>query len=112
MIDRIKVYSRLHPLGTALPIRVYDAEGWPLPWYLRRFSNVLYSANVPENPSRGDLIIVTTAQEDRLRPLVESTHTVDNYYGLRHEYLVTLFVENGLWERFLESVTLPPDPAQ
>ncbi len=108
LIDRVEVYSRLHTLGKGLPIRVHDAEGWPLPWYFRRYSDVLYSATVPGRPPTGDLIIVTTTEEDLLRPYVESSHTIDNYYGLRHEYLVTLFVENGLWERFLDSMTSSP----
>ncbi|HUF63830.1 MAG TPA: flippase activity-associated protein Agl23 [Verrucomicrobiales bacterium] len=108
LIDRVDIYSRLHPSGKALPIRVYDAEGWPLPWYFRRYSDVLYSATVPDQPSAGDLVIVTTTEEDLFRPFVETSHTVDNYYGLRHDYLVTLFVENGLWDRFLTSMTSPP----
>ncbi len=54
------------PMGTALPVRFYTENRWPLPWYLRDYPGVLYLKKVPYKVS-GDVLIFGPEQEPDVR---------------------------------------------
>lgn len=105
MVKRIQDLSRLHPDGRRLLIEVVTGpyEAWPLPWYLRRFERVGYWNEV-EAAGKLDLapLIIssppfTAEVEARLLE-----HYQSEYYGLRPEVPLILYIEPGLWARFMQ----------
>ena len=52
--------------GKAIAIRFYTGNRWPLPWYLRDYTDVLWGKEVPADPS-GDVLICDPAGEKELR---------------------------------------------
>jgi len=103
MAARIRALSALHADRANMLIQVIAPphEQWPLPWYLRTMPQVGYWALVTDVPvlaapvivaSRGNVEAVDAALGDRY---------VSEFFGVRPEVLVTLYVERGLWERFL-----------
>lgn len=64
--------------GTALAIRFYTGNRWPLPWYLREYTNVLYLNEVPKEPE-GEVLLCDPAQEQKLRASLPGKY-------LRREY--------------------------
>lgn len=51
--------------GKAIAVRFYTGNRWPLPWYLRDYTNVLWGQEIPADPS-GDVLICDPAQEKEL----------------------------------------------
>jgi predicted membrane-bound mannosyltransferase len=110
MVERIQDLSRLHPDGPRLLIKVVTGpyEAWPLPWYLRRFERVGYwnEVGAAGNMDQVPLIISTPPftgdLEDRLPEIYQS-----EFYGLRPEVPLILYIEPGLWERFMQQRRKP-----
>lgn len=60
--------------GKAVAIRFYTANRWPLPWYLRDYTDVLWGQQIPADPS-GDVLICDPAQEKELRSRLRGSYT-------------------------------------
>lgn len=52
--------------GKGIAIRFYTANRWPLPWYLRDYTNVLWGEEIPGDPS-GDVLVCDPTLEEELR---------------------------------------------
>ena len=80
-------------------------EPWPLPWYLRTMPDVGYWA-VAGDPvaMRAPVIVASTDFTGALESLGD--RYVSEFFGVRPEVLVTLYVERGLWDRFLARAAL------
>jgi predicted membrane-bound mannosyltransferase len=64
---RIGALARAHPLGTSMPIQIISRENiWPLPWYLRRFSEVRYWNGVSDEVPNAPVILATPDMEAAL----------------------------------------------
>ncbi len=99
LAERVERLARLHPDGDGMLVRVIAADPWPLPWYLRRLANVGYWAEAPEEISAP--VVITSAPVDRrLDRRFAATHHVQ-LYGLRPPVVLAMFVELGLWRRFV-----------
>ena len=100
--ERIEALAHVHPDGVKMTVQVMapKADYWPLPWYLRRLEGVGYWS-VP--PVKLDAPVIVAAPEfvGELRLELKDKYQV-NAYGLRPGVLVWLYVEEGLWRRFLE----------
>ena len=107
LAQRVKALATLHPQGPYMPIRVYDPEGWPLPWYLRGFQgkNIRYAGKLPDTISSAAVLIINTEWESAALEKLGGGYDSHGYYGLRDGYLVTVIVENGLWQRYVDSVS-------
>ena len=77
-----------------------DAYYWPLPWYLRRFSQVGYWNGLPADPAVPLLIASPRYDADLTRQL-DATHLMTGYYAVRPNVLAQLWVRMDLWEAHL-----------
>ena len=67
IVGRLKDLARAHPDGLSMPIQVISRENlWPLPWYLRGFSNVAWWNGVSETAPNAPVILVTPDMEEAL----------------------------------------------
>ena len=103
MAARIRDLAALHPDGARMQVSVIAPayEQWPLPWYLRTMPNVGYWA-VPGDALALQAPVIVSSMEHT--PVLDGTlgdRYVPEFFGLRPDVLLTLYVERGLWERFL-----------
>lgn len=83
------------PQGKALAIRFYTGNRWPLPWYLRDHTAVLYSNEVPRDPE-GDVLICEPGQEQELRRRLRGRY-LRRQYTLRHKVELVVYVSARVW---------------
>ena len=93
----------VHPAGRGMPMKVMasGSDYWPLPWYLRRFESVGYWDAVPGDPDAAVIVTSPDLQEGLDARLKDSYQT--QYFGLRPEVLVMVYVEQDLWDAFVAS---------
>ena len=102
LVTRIEDIAEVHEAGTAMRIDVVapDDDYWPLPWSLRRFSQVGYYNTLP-----GDLdapmIIAAIEYEKVLSAQLGDTYQVD-FVGLRPDVLMLSYTRRDLWDVFIE----------
>ena len=103
MATRIRELAAVHPDGSGMQVSVIAPtyEQWPLPWYLRSMPHVGYWT------APGDALAlqapVVVASMDHT-PVLDGTledRYVSEFFGLRPGVLMALYVERGLWDRFL-----------
>ena len=109
--DYLKLVKRVDDIAAVLPDRDKSLikivcgpyETWPLPWSLRRFVNVGYWPDAAAAGGFEDaaLVIASEEQAARFRPLIADKFH-EEFYGLRPDVLLALFVRNDAWERFLD----------
>jgi uncharacterized protein (TIGR03663 family) len=108
LIHRVEDLAALHPDGEQMLIKVIAGpyETWPLPWYLRRFNRVGYWADAGEagGPGEAAVIISDTEQAGPLDILLNGSF-ISEYYELRPNVFLVLFIRSDLWENFLKSRT-------
>jgi uncharacterized protein (TIGR03663 family) len=106
MAARIRALAALHPDGALTRVSVIAPphEQWPLPWYLRSMPNVGYWTE-PTDPNALSAPIVVGAM-DRTGTLDAAFGDgyVSEFFGLRPEVLLALYVERDLWDRYLSTV--------
>ena len=106
LVARINDLTALHPDRDRMLVKVVAGpyEQWPLPWYLRRMQRVGYWPRAEDAGRLDDAAVVVASQENAaaVEAALGDTH-VSEFYGLRPEVILTLFIERGLWERFLAS---------
>ncbi len=106
LVRRVEEIARIAPEGAAILIKVVcdPYEMWPLPWSLRRFGRVGYWSDAERAGGAGGAAIVVASQDQaaRLEPLLKDGY-FSEYYGLRPEVLLTVYIRRDLWERFVEA---------
>jgi uncharacterized protein (TIGR03663 family) len=102
MATRIRELAALHPAAEHMQVSVIASpyEQWPLPWYLRTMPNVGYWT-VAGDPvaMRAPVIVASTDFTGALESLGD--RYVSEFFGLRPEVPLALYVDRGLWEQFL-----------
>ena len=116
MATRIRELAALHPDGARMQVSVIAPphEQWPLPWYLRTMPHVGYwTAAGDALALQAPVIVASTDQADVLDRALGDGY-VSEFFGLRPEVLLTLYIERRLWERFLARVARggPATPRQ
>jgi hypothetical protein len=78
-------------------------ETWPLPWYLRRYERVGYWPDWRDVGGFDDALLVIASQDqaEKIRPAIHDKFQSE-YYGLRPDVLLTLFIRNDLWDLFMK----------
>jgi uncharacterized protein (TIGR03663 family) len=106
MATRIRVLAGLHPDKAQMPVSVMASpyEQWPLPWYLRAMPQVGYWARPGDPLAFTAPVIVASIEYTPVLDVSLGDRYVSEFYGLRPDVLQALYVERGLWERFLTSV--------
>ena len=107
---RIQELAALHPDRRAMLVKVLAGpyEQWPMPWYLRKLTRVGYWSQAAEAAPLNDASVLVASQENV--PAVDAMlgdRYVSEFYGLRPGVLLTVYVERGLWERYLAGHSAP-----
>jgi uncharacterized protein (TIGR03663 family) len=108
MAARIRDLAALHRDGARMLVMVVAPphEQWPLPWYLRAMPHVGYWANASEVPELTAPVIVASMGNAEKLDAALGDRYVSEFFGVRPEVLVTLYVERELWDRFLATAQL------
>jgi uncharacterized protein (TIGR03663 family) len=108
MAARIRELSARHPDAGRMRVSVIAApyEQWPLPWYLRAMPHVGYWTEPGDPVALQAPVIVASMEHTAGLDARLGDRYVSEFYGLRPEVLLALYVERGLWERFLARAAL------
>jgi uncharacterized protein (TIGR03663 family) len=103
MATRIRELARLHPDAARMQVSVIAPphEQWPLPWYLRTMPNVGYWTAPVEPLALQAPVIVASSDNVNALDAALGDRYVSEFFGLRPEVLLSLYIERGLWDRFL-----------
>lgn len=105
LVRRIEALAAVRPEGRRMLIQTvagpYDT--WPLPWYLRGFTNVGYWPDAASAGAVGDApVVVASADQAGAVGALLGNGYHSEFYGLRPDVLLCLFVRNDLWDRYLD----------
>jgi uncharacterized protein (TIGR03663 family) len=106
LTSRVTDLASRHPDGRGMLVKVIAGpyEQWPFPWYARDLTRVGYWSRAAEaGPLDGVPVIVASQENADAVDAVVGDRYVSEFYGLRPGVLLTLYVERGLWDRFMES---------
>jgi uncharacterized protein (TIGR03663 family) len=108
MATRIRALAALHPDGARMQVSVIAPphEQWPLPWYLRAMPHVGYWTAPGDALAVPAPVVVASMDHTAVLDGAFGDRYVSEFFGLRPEVLLTLYVERGLWERFLARAAL------
>jgi uncharacterized protein (TIGR03663 family) len=104
LVTRVAEVSAVHPDRARMLVAVVAGpyEQWPLPWYLRRMERVGYWTNVSgAGPLDRMPFVIASADFAGSVEAALGDRYVSEYYGLRPGVLLTVFIERGLWDRFI-----------
>jgi uncharacterized protein (TIGR03663 family) len=76
---------------------------WPLPWYLRSYSNVEYWNRVPDSASAA-VIIASPSHDAALTAQLDESHFMTGYYEIRPNVLSMLWVREDIWVAHVEQL--------
>ena len=106
LVQRVTDVSALHPDRAGMLVKVIAGpyEQWPLPWYLRRLTRVGYWNRAADaGPNDGAPVIVASQENTSAIDAALGDRYVSEFYGLRPDVILTVYIERALWERFLAS---------
>ncbi len=113
LVQRVADLAAIHQDHAAMLVEIVAGpeEQWPLPWYLRRMARVGYwpRADDPGRPAGAPVLIASQENAGGLDAALGDRYVAE-FYGLRPGVLLTMFVERGLWERFLSTTSSPAAP--
>jgi hypothetical protein len=103
MATRIRNLAAVHPDGDGMLVAVVAPphEQWPLPWYLRAMPHVGYWTTPADALALQPPVVVASMEHTAVLDEALGERYVSEFYGLRPDVLLALYVERGLWERFL-----------
>jgi len=107
MASRIRDLAAHHPARALMQVSVIAPphEQWPLPWYLRTMPHVGYWSRPDDALAlQAPVIVAAMPFTDELDAVLDGRY-ISEFYGVRPEVLLTLYIERGLWDRFLADVT-------
>jgi len=108
MATRIRELAALHPDGARMQVSVIAPphEQWPLPWYLRTMPHVGYWTAPGDEVALQAPVIVASVDHTAVLDGALGDRYVSEFFGLRPEVLLALYIERGLWDRFLARTAL------
>lgn len=108
MATRIRELAAVHPDGARMQVSVIAPpyEQWPLPWSLRAMPYVGYWTAPGDALALQAPVVVASMEHTAALDASLGDRYVSEFYGLRPEVLLALYVERGLWERFLARAAL------
>jgi uncharacterized protein (TIGR03663 family) len=103
MAARIRDLAAVHPDGARMQVSVIApaSEQWPLPWYLRAMPHVGYWTEPGDPVAVQAPVIVASMDNTAALDGLLGDRYVSEFFGLRPEVLLALYIERGLWDRFL-----------
>jgi uncharacterized protein (TIGR03663 family) len=106
LVKRVHDLSAFHPDGVNMLIKVVAApyEQWPLPWYLRDMRRVGYWTDAAGAGGFDGIPVIIASQENAgVLQSILGDHFEAEFYGLRPDVVLTVFIDRPLWERFLSA---------
>lgn len=102
LADQLDRVQRASPDGAQTIVQVVadDTYCWPLPWYLRGFDRVGYYTQPPADLV-APVILLSATWSEQLGPSLEAAYEAAGYHALRGDCVFELWIEKGLWDRFL-----------
>jgi uncharacterized protein (TIGR03663 family) len=109
MATRIRDLAALDTHGAAMQVSVIASpyEQWPLPWYLRAMPNVGYWTAPGDPVALQAPVIVSSMEHSGALDAALGDRYVSEFYGLRPNVLLSLYIERDLWNRFLGRAVTP-----
>jgi hypothetical protein len=103
MAARIRDLAALHPERERMTVMVVAPphEQWPLPWYLRAMPHVGYWPDASAVAAPDAPVIVSSMGNTEALDAALGDRYVSEFFGVRPDVLLTLYIERGLWDRFL-----------
>jgi hypothetical protein len=103
LVNRVDAISRFSPEGDATLIRIISPDGdyWPLPWYLRRHTQVGYWPNISE-PADAPIILTPAKLKPALTPQLREQYQSE-IYALRPGVLWLVEIRKDLWDSFMKT---------
>jgi uncharacterized protein (TIGR03663 family) len=103
MAARIRDLSALHADGARMQVSVIAPphQQWPIPWYLRAMPNVGYWTAPGDALALQAPVIVSSIEHTPALDKTLGDRYVSEVFGLRPDVLLALYIERGLWDRFL-----------
>ncbi len=104
LTERVHQLARVHPDGRGMLVKVVAGpyEQWPLPWYLRDMTRVGYWTRPGEaGPLAGAPVIVASQDHAAEVEAALGDRYISEFYGLRPDVLLTLFINADLWGQVL-----------
>jgi uncharacterized protein (TIGR03663 family) len=103
---RIRALAAVHPDGTGMQVSVIASpyEQWPLPWYLREMPHVGYWTAPGDALALQAPVVVASMDHAAALDGALGDRYLTEFFGLRPEVLLALYIERGLWDRFLAGV--------
>ncbi len=106
LVQRVTDLAAIHSDRTNMLVKVIAGpyEQWPLPWYLRRMTRVGYWSRAAEAGALDDAPVIVASQENagELDAALGDRYVAE-FYGLRPEVILSVYIERTLFEKFLES---------
>ena len=102
---RIAELAAVHPDHAQMLVKVIanPSDQWPLPWYLRHMTRVGYWKQA-DVAGRLDGVPVIIASQENAPGVAEALgdRYVSEFYGLRPNVLLGVYIDRALWDRFLK----------
>ena len=111
IVRRIEGLARAHPMGYANPVEIVSRENlWPLPWYLRRFTDLRWWNGVSEKTPPSPVVLASPEMEPALvrrfyevpppgeRELYMNIY--DRYVELRPQVELRGYAIKSLWDEY------------
>lgn len=92
---------------TALQVMAPDSAYWPLPWYWRKWEHAGWYEQIPEGPW-APIVVAASKLKLGLEERTQGAWIQTGLYELRPRFFVELYVEAGLWKRYLAARTSDP----
>lgn len=102
---RVADIARANPRHDNMVIKVISTDEyyWPIPWYLRQFPNVgYYTGQVPADPV-APVVIAASDFDEPVTKILDPTHLMTGYFGLRSEVTFEVFVSMDAWKAYLDT---------
>lgn len=106
LADRAEQIAAASPAGRAMLIQILSPANdyWPLPWYLRRFSQVGYYPDASGVVPEAAMVITTVSTDPDTEPPpapVSEESYIQEFYGLRPDVMLSVYIRRDLWDRFM-----------
>jgi uncharacterized protein (TIGR03663 family) len=109
IMKRVEALAAADPQGRAMPIQIFTRDNlWPLPWYLRRYSNVRWWNGVSDTAPLASVILATPDMEPALVRRIYQVpppgqremyvNMFDREVDLRPRVEVRGYVAKSLWD--------------
>jgi predicted membrane-bound mannosyltransferase len=106
LTQRVADIAAEHPDRAQMVVKVIAGpyEQWPAPWYFRRMTRVGYWVSAAAAAPFDDAPVVIAAPDQAAAVgAALGDRYVQEFYGLRPDVILTLFIERASWDRFMAS---------